>query len=462
MAAALAHARHLAERVSEEAAPIVRRVWHSVRAHEHHLAQRHGVHHVPARARALAPVTAFLLISGLGAALAVSAGASGVPPSSAPTLATDELSRLRVPLPSATSTEVAGAAIATDTAVQAAPEPLPTTAAPAPAEASTLKLLPTGKGMWFHFLDQTGLSPDQIVAQAKASGLTHLYVRVGSSKKGFNGAPELDLILPAAHAAGLQVIGWDFPYLHDPNVDIQRAVDAIAYTTPDGHRIDAFSADIETGSEGVQLAADRVEYYAANVRYYVGPGYPLIGTVPNACLNETFPYAEVARHFDAIAPMVYWITRDPGADVACNIERLAPLGRAVMPIGQAYDPAIDNPTLVGLTPGYDHLALFMRTAAEKGAAAVSFWAWHTASPDMWRAIADAPWYSLVPMAPGHEVPEQVAVLQRVLNLYGYGVPPDGQYGPGTVGALAQLQSDLGLDPTGTLDEMTIRALTARG
>lgn len=429
--------------------------WRAVRHHEHRLAERHGFAHLPPPTRGLA--AALLAVLGFGVVGAFTLQGNEFRAIATPVASADPLTTLEVPLPPQPRTVVAGKAVSATPAPKSAAAEAPAGESAAAARRAPT-MLPTGKGMWFHMLDQTGLSVDQIVEQAKAAGLSHLYVRLGSSKKGFHGGPDLDRLLPAAHAAGLKVVGWDFPYLHDPNADIQRALDAIAYATPDGHRIDAFSADIETGSEGVQLAADRVEYYASNVRYYVGPGYPLIGTVPNACLNATFPYAEVARHFDAIAPMVYWITRDPAADVACNIDRLAPLGVAVMPIGQAYDPAIDNPTLIGLMPGYDHLAAFMRTAAEKGATAVSFWVWHTASPEMWQAITDAPWYSLVPMAPGHGAPDQVAVLQRLLNVYRYAVPVDGQYGAETIGAVAQLQADLGLPATGTLDAATVDAV----
>lgn len=426
-------------------------------------AERHGVAALSFRTRALAAGLGSTVALAMLAAL-VMRGPGEIPAAATPLTGADPVSTLRLELPAAasgagpeSSAPAAGVAADGPTTPGLGAPPTPVTARP-----KAPNLLPTGKGMWFHMLDQTGMTPEQIVERARAAGLTHVYLRLGSSRKGFQGQADLDRFVPAAHAGGLKVVGWDFPYLDDPNGDIARALEEITYTTPDGHRIDAFSADIETGTEGVALAADRVEYYAANVRYYAGPGYPLIGTVPNACLNNTYPYVELARHFDALAPMVYWITRDPSADLACNLERLLPLGRPVMPIGQAYDPAIDNPTLVNLVPGYDQLSLFMRVAAERGAAGVSFWAWHTATDDMWRAVTDAPWFTLVPIAPGRSDPDRVAVLQRLLATYGYSVPVDGQYGSTTVGALAQLQADLGLPPTGTLDEATVRTLTARG
>ena len=68
--------------------------------------------------------------------------------------------------------------------------------------------------MWIYEPDKTeGGNVAAIVAKAKATGLTHLWVRMGSAWDGFNVAPFMDKLLPAAHAAGIKVIGWDFPKL---------------------------------------------------------------------------------------------------------------------------------------------------------------------------------------------------------------------------------------------------------
>lgn len=372
-----------------------------------------------------------------------------------------ELSRLRVDLPEPADHEHEEQAdpAEADTSGQSEVAVAGTTVGRVePDGESSPNLLPIGKGMWFHHIEHTGRTPEQLVESARAAGLTHLYVRLGSSKGGFYGHADLDRLLAPAHEAGLKVVGWDFPYLDDPVADAERAAAEISYETPDGHRIDAFSADIETVGEGVQLTTERVTTYASVLRARVGPDESLIGTVPNACLNESFPYAVVAEHFDAIAPMVYWITRDPAADVACNMEKLGRLGRPVLPIGQAYDPAIDNPELVGLVPRYEDLARFMEQAAARGAAGVSFWAWHTATSEMWQAIVDSTDFSLTPMEPGHADPRSVAVLQRTLVAHGYPVAVDGEYDAETANALAALQEDLGIAATGSLDEATVRTL----
>ena len=224
------------------------------------------------------------------------------------------------------------------------------------------------------------------LVQAKAVGLTHLYLRLGSSKSGFYGQGDLDRLLPVAHAGGLSVVGWDFPYLFDPIADAERAATEIAYTTPDGHRIDAFSADIETHHEGVNLTHAGATAYGARLRELVGPGYPLIATIPPPP-RFAYPFDEATGHFDAIAPMVYWMNRDPVADVVRAIDNLAHYGKPILPVGQAYDGAID-----GGHPGpppRDRLDRFMEAATGKGAAGFSFWVWHTATAEHWAAIAEA-------------------------------------------------------------------------
>jgi hypothetical protein len=196
-------------------------------------------------------------------------------------------------------------------------------------------------------------------------------------------------LLPAAHAAGLRVYGWDFPYFRDVAADVERAVSAIRYTTPDGQRIDGFSPDIETNSEGVSLSAANAGAYAAALRAAVGPGVPLIATVPrpSALMQAIYPYAEVLGPFDAVAPMVYWLNRQPDTDVAGALDFLATFGKPVVPIGQAYDGGLEGGRPGPPTP--DEIQRFITTAAAHGAVGVSFWSWQHADQSVWQTIAAA-------------------------------------------------------------------------
>ena len=341
------------------------------------------------------------------------------------------------------------AAAAAEVAPPAAPEP------PAPA-AVAKPIMPLGKGMWLYQLSMSeGGDANKVVRKAKALGLTHLYTRLGSSKKGFYAQKELDALLPVAHAAGIKVIGWDFVYLTDPLADAVRSKAEIDYTTPDGHKIDAFSADIETDAEGVDLTAEAAAAYGAKLRELAGPTYPLIATVPRPSPKRWFPFAEATAAFDAIAPMVYWQNRDPVTDVAGAIDYLAQFGKPIMPIGQAYNGGPEGGP--DRDPPKAQLVAFMNTAHAKGAVAVSFWVWNHAKPHQWAAIDEAIAWEL---PTGRAANGAAAVfLQRVLNLLGQPVPQDGNFGPATRAAIAAVQRGFGLPPTGTLDAATARLIT---
>jgi hypothetical protein len=283
-----------------------------------------------------------------------------------------------------TAAELAPAAAVTPIRPLAVPAaPAAPAAPPSPAPA-----LPRGKGMWLHYLRQAaGNDPAALVAQAKATGLSHVYLRLGSSKDGFYGQGDLDRLLPVAHAAGLAVVGWDFPYLFDAEADARRAADEIAYATPTGQRIDAFSADIETRTEGVNISVPVADTYSRRLRELAGPGYPLVATVPRPHYNSGYPYAEIVRQFDAVAPMVYWLGRDPAGEVDQAVTDLAGLGKPIMPVGQAYDAGPE-----GGPPGpppKEHLVRFIQAAQTRGVTGFSFWVWHTATPDQWAAIREA-------------------------------------------------------------------------
>lgn len=335
--------------------------------------------------------------------------------------------------------------------------PAPAPAVAPPAEVAAPKpIIPLGKGMWLYQLSMSeGGDATRVVTKARALGLTHLYTRLGSSKKGFYAQGELDKLLPVAHAAGIKVIGWDFVYLTDPVADAVRSKAEIDYTTPDGHRIDAFSADIETNAEGVNLTAEGAAAYGAKLRELVGPSYPLIATVPRPSPKRSFPFAEATAAFDAIAPMVYWQNRDPATDVAGAIDYLARFNKPIMPIGQAYNGGPEGGP--DRDPPKEQLVAFMNTAHAKGAVAVSFWVWNHATPEQFAAIDQASAWEL-PI--GRAANGAAAVfLQRVLNLLGQPVTPDGMVGPATKAAIANVQRAFGLPATGRLDPATARFIT---
>jgi len=342
--------------------------------------------------------------------------------------------------------------VTTTAAVAAAPPPVE------PVPPSARGALPIGKGMWIWMPERAdGGDAEAIVGRAKANGLTHLYVRTGTLKDGFIGADFLNRLLPVAHANSIRVYGWDFPYLDHPGDDVNRALTAIRYTTPDGHRIDGFSADIESTHEGTNNDLEFVTAYVHWLRDNVGPNYPLIATVPNptaAKIRAGYPYAQVVAPFDAIAPMVYWMNRDPAADVANAVTFLQQFNKPIFPIGQAYDGGSE-----GGPPGQPNreaLIRFMQYADAAGAAGVSFWSYQHASQETWDAVRDAGEFRL---DLGGEngaglLPGMVRAYQTVLTGLGFPVEMDGVWGPATAQAVVAYQNAAHLAPTGRIDEAT--------
>jgi len=264
----------------------------------------------------------------------------------------------------------------------------PTPAAPS-RTASTAVL--SGKGVWIWEYDQTdGGRVDSIMAAARAARLHQLWVRVGDSQSGFYGSAFLDQLVPAAHKAGIAVIGWGFPYLYDPAADARWTGQALTWRSASGAGLDGFSADIETASEGVDLTARRVSLYLGLVRR-ADPTSLLVATVfpPTDLEWGSYPYNAIAPWVDALAPMVYWGCTQPVVEADQAIERLAPLAPLHL-IGQAFNMAGEE---YGRTspPAPAEITAFLEAAERGGALGASFWSWQAIDPAEWLTLGTYPW-----------------------------------------------------------------------
>ncbi len=270
---------------------------------------------------------------------------------------------------------------------------VPESALPAPPAPSVrvadLSVL-SGKGMWIWQSDQTsGGRVDAIVRQAVAAGLRQVWVRVGSSLDGFYGQTFLSALVPALHHAGVAVIGWGFIYLYDPVGDVAWTDQALSWQAPTGDRLDGWSADIETASEGTALSGKRASTYLGLLRPHLG-GRPLVATVysPTDYWLAHYPYQAMAPYIDAFAPMLYWGCMEPGADVSQALTRLSGLA-PVHVIGQAFDlgpyGGRDG------SPGGAEIARFLDVARRGGAQGASFWVWQYMTAPEWTALTAYRW-----------------------------------------------------------------------
>jgi hypothetical protein len=176
--------------------------------------------------------------------------------------------------------------------------------------------------MWIWQWDSTdGGNADAVVQQAVSAGLHQLWVRVGDSQNGFYGAQELDALVPVAHAHGIAVIAWGFPYLWDPVGDAQWTTQILSWRAADGEQVDGYSADLEESTEGVMMDAQRAAVYLELVRQAAGSRLVVATVYPPSDANwdGSYPYQAMAPYVDAFAPMVYWECVDPGSDATSSV-----------------------------------------------------------------------------------------------------------------------------------------------
>jgi hypothetical protein len=266
--------------------------------------------------------------------------------------------------------------------------PAPAAPAPAPAVTTASGIPIAGKGMWIYEFDLVGKgNVHEIVKMAKRYGLTHLYVRAGTSRSGLNTWPDVARILPVAHAAGLKVIPWFFPYLYNPKQDAARTI-AVLRTSVNGHRVDGFAADIETRAEGTYLTRKRVKQYINAVRRRAPHAFMvLVPPRPNRYTIKFYPFDLVPR-FDAVAPMVYWGRFDPGQTTADAVSYLKKFGKPVAPIGQVYDMGPEGGPKGRPRP--PAIRRFMNEARVRGSVGFSFWSWQHSALPQWAAIGAFP------------------------------------------------------------------------
>ncbi|MFT5223633.1 MAG: hypothetical protein ACI867_001955 [Glaciecola sp.] len=271
---------------------------------------------------------------------------------------------------------------------------VPEDALPAPApliEFTTDASVVEGHGMWlWQYTKTEGGDYRQMVERAVGAGLDHVWVRAGDSRDGFYAKEYLDEFVPLAHAAGLRVIGWGFPYLLDPELDSAWTNEALDWVGPHGRGLDAWSPDIERESEGVVLTARRAVLHLAAIRA-AHPELPLIATVYPATdwiMASSYPYEAMAPYVDAYATMDYWSCGDSGIRAAHSIRRLQAL-RPVHVIGQAFAGGRRA------APSNAETWRFLDTAVKEGAIGASWWVWQLIGDEQWDAVSRYPWHDAV-------------------------------------------------------------------
>jgi hypothetical protein len=255
--------------------------------------------------------------------------------------------------------------------------------------------IPSGTGMWIYEWNKSnGGNAASVVARAKSAGLTHLFVRTGSTHDHYTGGPVLHQLLPATAHTNIKVIAWDFPELKNPKKDAWRlAYAAYADWHSNGPHVAAVAPDIETRAEGTHSSGLRVAIYLATLRKLLPRNVAILTTVPWPSSSRVgrYPYKAVAARSDALLPMAYWYDNSPTQVTATSISFLRRYGRPVEPVGQGYDGKLDVPSI----PHNNlrkQMPMFFVTARKLGVSAVSIWSWQAAPRIVWGYLTYAGHY----------------------------------------------------------------------
>jgi hypothetical protein len=144
-----------------------------------------------------------------------------------------------------------------------------------------------------------------------------------ASRPGLVRKHALNRFIESAHHLRMSVVAWYLPTFAHVRVDRAHSLAAIRYRTEGGQRFDGFGLDIEaTVVERVRTRIRRLLWLSHRIRNAVGPSFSLAAISPSPFGMKRnpsywgrlrrFPFAELSRVYDLIAPMSYFTYRVEG------------------------------------------------------------------------------------------------------------------------------------------------------
>ena len=171
---------------------------------------------------------------------------------------------------------------------------------------------------------------------------------------------------------------WGYCYGDDPAGEAQRAIETAGYG-----EADLLVLDVEAEFKGRAQAAEEL---CVPIRQALGPEYPLyFSSFAIARYHRTFPFEAFRRYCTGAVPQVYWNAfRWPIEDaLSTTYEDYAAMGivpDSIFPAGGLYEEGLVR------YPPPEEVHSFIRDAAGRGSAGVSFWSYEHLSEEMWQAV----------------------------------------------------------------------------
>jgi hypothetical protein len=255
-----------------------------------------------------------------------------------------------------------------------------------------------GLGTWVDIWDGTVLNrPEAAVARMRDLGVTTLYLETS------NYSQAVDLVRPsalgrfldAAHANGIRVVAWYLPSFKNVARDLRRSLAAIRFQSPKGESFDSFALDIEAKVvPSAKKRTARLLSLSRLLRKAAGNQYPLGAIIPSPVGMDLlptywpgFPYAGLAKTYDAFLPMGYFTYRTKtGAATRAYTEANVELIRT-----RTGNDAIVVHAVGGLAGSATvaQVRAFAAAAADQGAVGASLYDYATTSAAQWRALSAA-------------------------------------------------------------------------
>ena len=174
-----------------------------------------------------------------------------------------------------------------------------------------------GVGSWLDiFAGSPWSRPRAVVAALQERGVRTFYVETSNYSQRADVVDPVaqGRLLEAAHEAGIKVVAWYLPSFAHPRLDARRALAAVRFRSAGGERFDSFALDIEASVvRSVPLRNARLLALARKLRAGAPAGYPLGAIIPSPVGMARhprywpgFPYAQLAKSFDAFVPMAYF------------------------------------------------------------------------------------------------------------------------------------------------------------
>lgn len=175
-----------------------------------------------------------------------------------------------------------------------------------------------GFGTWIDIYDKQWDNPEAAVAKMAREKVQTLYLETANYRtdRSIFRRSRAARFIESAHAHGIKVVAWYLPDFKNLKRDLQRSRAAIRFRTPNGHRFDRFALDIEsTVVTDIERRNRRMFRLTKRIRDVAGN--MAIGAITPDPIGSlywpNFPYAKVAKRYQALMPMGYFTYRTSGA-----------------------------------------------------------------------------------------------------------------------------------------------------